>query len=103
MKQIKKGLFSEYQIQKNDSFCAAYCLYVLYLTQTLGFKNAVLNLYHQNLNLKIEKIKTYSAQFKIIQISCPPVQPDYPNTAKLDPHEIENNKDNKKNPKSFPK
>ena len=37
-----KGLYSEYQIQKDDSYCAAYCLYILYLTQTLGFKNAVL-------------------------------------------------------------
>ena len=42
---IKKGIYSEYQIQKNDSYCAAYCLYVLYLTQIIGFKNAVLNLY----------------------------------------------------------
>ena len=25
-------LFSEYQIQKNDSFCASYCLYLIYLT-----------------------------------------------------------------------
>ena len=44
---IKKGIYSEYQIQKNDSFCAAYCLYVLYLTNIIGFKNAVLNLYYQ--------------------------------------------------------
>ena len=29
--QVKKGIFSEYQIQKDDSFCAAYCLYVLIL------------------------------------------------------------------------
>ena len=52
MKQIKNGFYSEYQIQKNDSYCAAYCLYVLYLTQIIGFKNAVLNLYYQNLNKK---------------------------------------------------
>ena len=26
-------LFSEYQIQKNDSFCASYCLYIIYLTK----------------------------------------------------------------------
>ena len=26
---INNGFYSEYQIQKNDSFCAAYCLYVL--------------------------------------------------------------------------
>ena len=42
-------LCSEYQIQKNDSFCASYCLYIIYLTKVLGvdFKSAVLNLYYQ--------------------------------------------------------
>ena len=42
-------LYSEYQIQKNDSFCASYCFYKLYLTKVLGidFKSAVLNLYYQ--------------------------------------------------------
>ena len=42
-------LYSEYQIQKNDSFCASYCLYIIYLTKMLGidFKSAVLNLYYQ--------------------------------------------------------
>ena len=42
-------LYSEYQIQKNDSFCASYCLYTIYLTEVLGidFKSAVLNLYYQ--------------------------------------------------------
>ena len=42
-------LFSEYQIQKNDSFCASYCLYIIYLKKVLGidFKSAVLNLYYQ--------------------------------------------------------
>ena len=57
-KQIKKGiyrraagLYSEYQIQKYDSYCAAYCLYVLNLTQIIGFKNAVLNLYSQTFKL----------------------------------------------------
>ena len=42
-------LYSEYQIQKNDSFCARYCLYIIYLTKVLGidFKSAVLNLYYQ--------------------------------------------------------
>ena len=41
-------LYSEYQIQKNDSFCAS-CLYIIYLTKVLGidFKSAVLNLYYQ--------------------------------------------------------
>ena len=48
-KQNNNGIYSEYQIQKDDSFCAAYCLYVLYLTQIIGFKNAVLKLYYQNL------------------------------------------------------
>ena len=40
-------LYSEYQIQKNDSFCASYCLYIIYLTKIFGtdFKSAVLNLY----------------------------------------------------------
>ena len=42
-------LYSEYQIQKTDSFCASYCLYIIYLTKVLGndFKSAVLNLYYQ--------------------------------------------------------
>ena len=42
-------LYSEYQIQKNDSYCARYCLYIIYLTKVLGidFKSAVLNLYYQ--------------------------------------------------------
>ena len=42
-------LYSEYQIQKNDSFCASYCLYIIYLTKVLGFdfKSAVLNLYYR--------------------------------------------------------
>ena len=44
-------LYSDYQIQKNDSFCASYCLYKIYLTKVLGidFKSAVLNLYYQML------------------------------------------------------
>ena len=42
-------LYSEYQIQKNDSFCASYCLDIIYLTKIVGidFKSAVLNLYYQ--------------------------------------------------------
>ena len=42
-------LYSEYQIQKNDSFCGSHCLYIIYLTKVLGidFKFAVLNLYYQ--------------------------------------------------------
>ena len=46
IKQNGFCLYSEYQIQKNDSFCASYCLYIVYLTEVLGidFKSAVLNL-----------------------------------------------------------
>ena len=42
-------LYSEYQIQKNDSFCASYCLYIIYLTKIVGidFKSGVLNLYYK--------------------------------------------------------
>ena len=42
-------IYSEYQIQKNDSFCASYCLYIIYLTKIVGidFKSAVLDLYYQ--------------------------------------------------------
>ena len=42
-------LYFEYQIQKNDSYCASYCLYIIYLTKLLDidFKSAVLNLYYQ--------------------------------------------------------
>ena len=42
-------LYSEYQIQKNDSYCASYCLYIIYLTKIvrIDFKSAVLNLYYQ--------------------------------------------------------
>ena len=42
-------LYSQYQIQKNDSLCASYCLYIIYFTKIVGidFKSAVLNLYYQ--------------------------------------------------------
>ena len=42
-------LYSEHQIQKNDSFCASYCLFIIYQTKIVGmnFKSAVLNLYYQ--------------------------------------------------------
>ena len=42
-------LYSEYQIHKIDSYCASYCLYIIYLTKIVGidFKSAVLNLYYQ--------------------------------------------------------
>ena len=45
--------FSEYKLQgltnKRDSYCASYCLYILYLTKVIGidFKSAVLNLFYQ--------------------------------------------------------
>ena len=49
IKRNRYCLYSEYQIQKNDSFCASYCLYIIYLIKVLGidFKSAVLNLYYQ--------------------------------------------------------
>ena len=52
IKRNKYCLYSEYQIQKNDSYCASYCLYIIYLTKVLGidFKSAVLNLYYQRLS-----------------------------------------------------
>ena len=42
-------LYSEDQIQKNDSFCASYCLYMICLTKIVGldFKSAVFNSYYQ--------------------------------------------------------
>ena len=45
-------LYSDYQILKNDSYCASYCLYLFYLTKVLGidFISAVLNSYYQTLN-----------------------------------------------------
>ena len=47
MSFINDGFYSEYQSKKNDSYCAAYCLYVLNLTGIIGFKIAVLNLYYR--------------------------------------------------------
>ena len=49
MKRNAYCFYSEYQIQKNDSFGASYCLYIIYLTKVLeiDFKSAVLNLYYQ--------------------------------------------------------
>ena len=51
IKQNGFCLYSEYQIQKNDSFCASYCLYIIYLTEVLAidFKSAVLTLYYQRI------------------------------------------------------
>ena len=49
IKRNEYCLYSEYQIQKNDSYCSSYCLYIIYLTKVLDidFKPAVLNLYYQ--------------------------------------------------------
>ena len=49
IKQNGFCLYSENQIQKKYSFCASFCLYILYLTKVLGidFKSAVLILYYQ--------------------------------------------------------
>ena len=51
IKRNKYCLYSEYQIQKIDSYCASFCLYIIYLTKIVGidFKSAVLNLYYQRL------------------------------------------------------
>ena len=51
LNHIVKGIYSKYQIQTDDSYCAAFCLCVLYLTKIIGFKNAVLNLYYQTFKL----------------------------------------------------
>ena len=42
-------LYSEYQVPKNDSFCATYCLYIIYLLKVIGidFQTAVMNLFYQ--------------------------------------------------------
>ena len=44
-----KCIYSEYQIQKNDSLCASYVLFIIYSIEVLGmdFKSAVFNLYYQ--------------------------------------------------------
>ena len=54
IKQNGCCLYSEYQIQKNDSFCGSYCLYIIYLTKVLeiDFKFVVLNLYYQRFSKK---------------------------------------------------
>ena len=55
-KHINKGIYSKYQIQKNDSFCAAYCFNVLYITQIMGFKKMQFQIYtNKLLNLIIEE------------------------------------------------
>ena len=57
MSFLNNGFYSEYQIQTDDSYCAAYCLYVLYFTNIIGFKNAVLNLYYQTFQTR-KRIQT---------------------------------------------
>ena len=53
MKQNGHCLYSEYKIQglmkKKDSYCASYCLYILYLTKVIAivFKSAVVDLNYQ--------------------------------------------------------
>ena len=49
IKRNRYCLYSENQIQKNDSYCASYCLYIIYLTKVvrIDFKSAVLNLFYQ--------------------------------------------------------
>ena len=51
IKRKRYCLYCEYQIQKNDSFCASYCLKIIYLTKVMeiDFKSADLNLYYQRL------------------------------------------------------
>ena len=48
-REVKCDLYSTYQIQKvNESYCAAYCLYIVYLMESgITFKQAVLNLFFQ--------------------------------------------------------
>ena len=53
IKRNRPCLYSEYQIQKNDSFCASYCLYTIYLVKVflIYFKSGVLSLYYQRFSL----------------------------------------------------
>ena len=46
--KYKSCIYSEYQIQKYDSLCASYCLYIIYCVKILllDIKKAVLNLYY---------------------------------------------------------
>ena len=68
MSFFNNGFSSEYQFQKNDSNCAAYCLYVLYLTNKIGFKNAVLNLYYQVfMNIEWRKLILIQRNIKVSQ------------------------------------
>ena len=64
--QIIKGVYSECQVQKNDSYCTSFRSYILCLKQYKGFKNAVSYLYHQKSSSIIEINNYDSAHFKII-------------------------------------
>ena len=45
---------------------------MLYLANIIGFQNAVLYLYYQTFKLKnLKKVKSYSAQFKIVSTKNP--------------------------------
>ena len=49
IKRNRLYLYSEYQIQKNDSFCASYCSYIISVKTVLGmdFRYAVLKFWDQ--------------------------------------------------------
>ena len=40
------------EYKKNDSLCASFCLYIIFLTKIVGidFKSAVLDLYYQRIS-----------------------------------------------------
>ena len=52
LKKAWKMHLSGYQIQKNDSLCASYVLYIVYLTKVIeiDFKSAILMLYCQTMS-----------------------------------------------------
>ena len=51
IKSLKNGCYSTYQIQKDDSLCASYCLYILYLINSgMTYNDAVLKLFFSQLN-----------------------------------------------------
>ena len=69
IKRNGRCLYSEYQIQKNDSLCASYRLYIIYLTKVLGidFKSAVLNLYYRGIPKK--SIHTIIIRFILLSVN----------------------------------
>ena len=56
-----KRIYSDNQIQKNDSYCAAFCSNVLNLTKIMSFKNSVLIFLSGIHEEQKKKINTYSA------------------------------------------